>query len=451
MSASPDHFLVLRQPPDARAPRSACCWRSSWAARSGRSAAPGSRRHFRRRGTSWPWATFLVNVFGAALLGVLRDAAAGAVAAVDVSPPVPRNRALWGADDVLDAADRGDRARPERPRAPRDRLSRRRAWSRACSWSRSPRPSCAGCRCGDEALIWGGVAVLGGWARSLRFELDGLVQGRVGHRVPVRHVRGQRARLVPARAADRARRHRQATCCSPAPPRSGRSRRSPRGCSRRERLAEDGESRLGARRTSSAASRSASRPPGSAGRSGRRCDVRLPEADRLLRRARPRSNGHLTSDVLLDLYERHEVQAAILLRATEGFGIKHQLHTQRMLTLSEDLPLVAVAVDTRERSNGSCPRCEALVDGRPRHARAGAARHGARRGGQLRGSRRGDEADPVPRPTGARSASRRRLRAVDVLRRHGVAGATVVLGVDGMTHGRRKRARFFSTERATSR
>ena len=35
--------------------------------------------------------------------------------------------------------------------------------------------------------------------------------------------------------------------------------------------------------------------------------------------------------------------------------------------------------------------------------------------------------------------------AVEVLRRHGVAGATVVLGVDGMTHGRRTRARFFST------
>ena len=77
---------------------------------------------------------------------------------------------------------------------------------------------------------------------------------------------------------------------------------------------------------------------------------------------RDRFNGHLTSDVLLDLFERHEVQAAVLVRATEGFGIKHQLHTQRMLTLSEDLPLVAVAVDTRvEDRSGSCPTSQALV------------------------------------------------------------------------------------------
>ena len=34
--------------------------------------------------------------------------------------------------------------------------------------------------------------------------------------------------------------------------------------------------------------------------------------------------------------------------------------------------------------------------------------------------------------------------AVDTLHRHGVAGATVVLGVDGMVHGERRRARFFS-------
>jgi PII-like signaling protein len=36
------------------------------------------------------------------------------------------------------------------------------------------------------------------------------------------------------------------------------------------------------------------------------------------------------------------------------------------------------------------------------------------------------------------------LDVVDHLRRSGVAGATVLLGVDGMAHGRRRRARFFS-------
>jgi PII-like signaling protein len=41
---------------------------------------------------------------------------------------------------------------------------------------------------------------------------------------------------------------------------------------------------------------------------------------------------------------RHGVRAAALLRGVEGFGAKHQLRTDRLLSLSEDPPLVAVAV-----------------------------------------------------------------------------------------------------------
>ena len=36
------------------------------------------------------------------------------------------------------------------------------------------------------------------------------------------------------------------------------------------------------------------------------------------------------------------------------------------------------------------------------------------------------------------------VAVVDLLRRHGVAGATVLLGVDGTSHGTRERARFFA-------
>ena len=49
------------------------------------------------------------------------------------------------------------------------------------------------------------------------------------------------------------------------------------------------------------------------------------------------------------MYGRHEIAASILLRGTEGFGLKHHLRTDRSLTLSEDLPLIAIAVDTRSR------------------------------------------------------------------------------------------------------
>ena len=69
---------------------------------------------------------------------------------------------------------------------------------------------------------------------------------------------------------------------------------------------------------------------------------------------RHRAGGRFVADALIDLYGRQEMAASILLRGTEGFGLKHHLRTDRSLTLSEDLPLVAVAVDAR-------PRIEAIL------------------------------------------------------------------------------------------
>jgi len=160
---------------------------------------------------------------------------------------------------------------------------------------------------------------------------------------------------------------------------------------------------------------------------------------------RDRVAGRLTSDVLLDLFHRHGVQTAILVRATEGFGIKHLLHTQRLLTLSEDLPLVAVAVDSRERIEALLPEVQTAVTGGL--VTLERARLVTELGAGM--SLPGDlhEATKLTLYLGRQERARERPAyawAVDVLRRHGVAGATVVLGVDGITHGLRRRARFFS-------
>ncbi|MGH3125148.1 MAG: DUF190 domain-containing protein, partial [Streptosporangiaceae bacterium] len=69
---------------------------------------------------------------------------------------------------------------------------------------------------------------------------------------------------------------------------------------------------------------------------------------------RHRVGGRFVADALLDLYGSHEIAASILLRGTEGFGLRHHLRTDRSLTLSEDLPLTAIAVDSR-------PRIEAVL------------------------------------------------------------------------------------------
>lgn len=69
---------------------------------------------------------------------------------------------------------------------------------------------------------------------------------------------------------------------------------------------------------------------------------------------RDRTGGRLLGDVLLDRFAAHGVQAGVLLRAVAGFGAHHRLHTDRLLSLSEDSPVVAEAT-------GRTPRIEALL------------------------------------------------------------------------------------------
>jgi PII-like signaling protein len=143
---------------------------------------------------------------------------------------------------------------------------------------------------------------------------------------------------------------------------------------------------------------------------------------------RDRAGGRFLADALLDLFGSRGLAASLLLRGTAGFGAKHHLRTDRVLSLSEDLPLVAVAVDEAERIRAVAPAVTAIAgDGLVTLERAsfGAAAGEdvkltlyASRGGAYR-------------------------EAVAALQRHGVAGATVLDGVDGTLRGERRRARLF--------
>jgi PII-like signaling protein len=147
------------------------------------------------------------------------------------------------------------------------------------------------------------------------------------------------------------------------------------------------------------------------------------------------------SDALLDTFGRRGLEASVLLRGAEGFGIKQRLHSQRLLTLSEDLPLVAVAVDTRERIEDALPEVTAMVgDGlvtleRARMLAGSVAAAGALEEGTKLTVYCGRQERAAGRPA--------YLAVVDVLHRCGVAGATVLMGVDGTAHGLRRRGRFF--------
>jgi PII-like signaling protein len=52
---------------------------------------------------------------------------------------------------------------------------------------------------------------------------------------------------------------------------------------------------------------------------------------------------------------------ATVLRGIEGFGAKQHLHSTRILSLSEDLPILVEAVDTEEKVRAVLPELDELL------------------------------------------------------------------------------------------
>jgi uncharacterized protein len=58
---------------------------------------------------------------------------------------------------------------------------------------------------------------------------------------------------------------------------------------------------------------------------------------------------------------RAGLAGASVFRGMEGFGASSRIHTTRILSLSEDLPLAIVIVDTAERIAGFLPQLDELI------------------------------------------------------------------------------------------
>jgi len=52
---------------------------------------------------------------------------------------------------------------------------------------------------------------------------------------------------------------------------------------------------------------------------------------------------------------------ASVLRGIEGYGASSRIHTSRLLSLSEDLPLAVIIVDQEDRIRGFLPQLDELV------------------------------------------------------------------------------------------
>ncbi len=157
---------------------------------------------------------------------------------------------------------------------------------------------------------------------------------------------------------------------------------------------------------------------------------------------RDRVDGRFLAERIVAELEGAGMRAAIVMRGVEGFGSKHRIRTDRLLTLSEDLPVLAVGV------------------GEPGPVSAVSERIGALPFAGLVTAERVLMASPggphPPDPDGRSKLSAylgrgRRIDGrpahewlVERLRDAGADGAGVLLGVDGILGGVRRRAGFFS-------
>jgi PII-like signaling protein len=160
---------------------------------------------------------------------------------------------------------------------------------------------------------------------------------------------------------------------------------------------------------------------------------------------RDRTGDGLLADELMSIYGGNRIAASIILRGAEGFGRLHHLHTDRLLSSSEDLPVVSIAVDERSRIE---PMLEVLL----RIKRRGLITLERARllSGEIERLQLPEELGEATKLTiyfGRQDhvyGSPAYVGLCDLMYRRGLTGASVLLGVDGTRAGRRSRAKLFA-------
>jgi PII-like signaling protein len=167
---------------------------------------------------------------------------------------------------------------------------------------------------------------------------------------------------------------------------------------------------------------------------------------------RARAGNAFLADRLIDVYARHGIHTSVLLRGVDGFGAHHRLHTDRLLSASENLPAVSIAVDTSERIEAARSEVETLAADAGLITLERVLLADGPELEQLDLTRLGlaaDGATPVKLTLyGGRSIRARGqagyVTALQHLAASGAAGASILLAVDGTLHGERRRARFLA-------
>lgn len=68
-------------------------------------------------------------------------------------------------------------------------------------------------------------------------------------------------------------------------------------------------------------------------------------------------------EALVELFRKEGFAGATVIRAISGFGAHSVYHTQKLLDLSSDLPLIVEVVDKKEKIDAIMPRIDTMMGG----------------------------------------------------------------------------------------
>lgn len=86
----------------------------------------------------------------------------------------------------------------------------------------------------------------------------------------------------------------------------------------------------------------------------------IPEKDRVQKGPRA---GKLLYEALLDMFRESGLAGATVLRGIAGFGADAKVHTDKILRLSLDMPVVIEVIETEEKIQEVLPELDQMIGG----------------------------------------------------------------------------------------
>jgi PII-like signaling protein len=166
---------------------------------------------------------------------------------------------------------------------------------------------------------------------------------------------------------------------------------------------------------------------------------------------RTRKGGDLLAGHLMLAFRTAGIDSAVVLRGVEGFGLKHGLRTAGQLTLSEDLPMTAIALGPPEEVQALAPVVrsllpEGLVTVERSHLETGPLDQRSHQPGPASGTQAVATRLTVWSRRRAKINGRPAWAALtEHMKSKGAIATITLLGVDGVSRGDRRRASFFSS------